>query len=108
MANYLLIQSKDPFEATTVAQDYQLAGDLAAEGHHVTLFCVQNGVLPTRKTAAPAALTELAPKGVTLLADDFSLQERGIAENALADSIAAAPLEQVVDQLANGTKTLWL
>lgn len=108
MSQYLLIQSKDPFENTTVAQDYKMAGDLAAAGHEVTLFCVQNGVLPTRESAAPTALTALAQKGVTLLADDFSLRERGIAESALADCVAAAPLEQVVDQLANGTKTLWL
>jgi predicted peroxiredoxin len=108
MTHYLLIQSRDPFEAATVKQDYQLAGDLATAGHQVTLFCVQNGVLPTRKAAVPDALTELPIKGVTLLADDFSLRERGIAEDQLADNIEAASLDRVVDHLASGAKTLWL
>ncbi len=108
MANYLLIESRDPFESATVTQDYQLAGDLASAGHQVTLFCVQNGVLPTRRGAAPSALTGLEAQGVTLLADDFSLQERGIDTASLASGIGVAPLEQVVDQLASGAKTLWL
>jgi hypothetical protein len=42
---------------------------------------------------------------VTVLADDFSLQERGITK--LAEGVAAAPIEVVVDHLAAGHKTLW-
>jgi len=47
----------------------------------------------------------LARSGVTVLADDFSLQERGITK--LAEGVAAAPIDVVVDHLAAGDKTLW-
>jgi hypothetical protein len=43
--------------------------------------------------------------GVTVLADDFSLQERGISK--LAEGITAAPIDAIVDRLAAGHKTLW-
>lgn len=108
MSDYLLIETRDHFEVAAVNQDYQLAKDLSNAGHRVTLFCAQNGVLPMRKSAAPAALTELPGEGVTLLADDFSLTERGIEQDDLADAIAVASLDLVIDKLAQGVKTLWL
>jgi len=108
MSDYLLIETRDIFETTTVRQDYQLAKDLASAGHRVTLFCAQNGVLPMRKTSAPAGLVELPREGVRLLADDFSLMERGIQEDDLAADIAVSALDHVVDQLAQGARTLWL
>ncbi len=51
MANYLLIESRDPFEARDVSYFYGLAADLAAQGDKVTLFLVQNGALASRKNA---------------------------------------------------------
>jgi hypothetical protein len=42
---------------------------------------------------------------VTVLADDFSLQERGIAK--LAEGVTAAPIDVVVDHLAAGHKAIW-
>jgi sulfur relay (sulfurtransferase) complex TusBCD TusD component (DsrE family) len=108
MANYLLIESKDPFEAADVPSDYQLAGDLAAAGNDVTLFLVQNGVLPARTSKHSQALTDLAGKKVTVLADAFSLKERGIDAGKLAEGVSAAELETVVDAMAAGHKTMWL
>lgn len=105
MAQYLLIESRDPFESNDVGFYYDLAKGLVEGGDQVTLFLVQNGVLPARPSAHSAALSALARSGVTVLADDFSLQERGIAE--LAEGIAAAPVEVVLDHLAAGHKTIW-
>jgi hypothetical protein len=42
-----------------------------------------------------------------VLADSFSLQERGISANRLLPGVKAAPLETVVDRLAGGCKALW-
>jgi len=42
---------------------------------------------------------------VKVLADDFSLQERGISK--LADGVLASPIDVVVDHLEAGHKTLW-
>ena len=105
MAQYLLIESRDPFESNDVAYYYDLAKGLVEGGNQVTLFLTQNGVLSARPSAHSAALSALARGGVTVLADDFSLQERGITK--LAEGVAAAPIEVVVDHLAAGHKTLW-
>jgi sulfur relay (sulfurtransferase) complex TusBCD TusD component (DsrE family) len=105
MAQYLLIESRDPFESNDVGYYYDLAKGLVKGGNQVTLFLVQNGVLPARPSAHSAALGALARIGVTVLADDFSLRERGIAQ--LAEGVAAASIDVVVDGLAAGHKTLW-
>jgi hypothetical protein len=105
MAQYLLIESRDPFESKDVGYYYDLARGLVEGGNQVTLFLAQNGVLSARPSAQSGALSALALNGVTVLADDFSLQERGIAK--LAEGVAAAPIDVVVDHLAAGHKTLW-
>ena len=105
MAQYLLIESRDPFESNDVGYYYDLAKGLVEGGNQVTLFLVQNGVLPARPSAHSATLSALARSGVTVLADDFSLRERGIAQ--LAEGVAAASIDVVVDDLAAGHKTLW-
>lgn len=107
MSRYLLIASRDPFEVNDVVHYYDLAADLRKEGNEVTLFLVQNGVLPARKSPKSEKLTSLAGSGVRVLADEFSLRERGIGANRLASGVQAAPLDVVVDELAAGAKTLW-
>ncbi len=105
MAQYLLIESRDPFESNDVGYYYELAKGLVEGGNQVTLFLAQNGVLAARPSARSAAFSALARSGVTVLADDFSLRERGIVK--LAEGVAAAPIDLVVDHLAAGHKTLW-
>ena len=107
MSAYLLIESLDPFESNDVAHYYDLAAGLAREGNEVTLFLVQNGVLAARRSARSDALRTLAGLGVEVLADEFSLRERGIRADRLASGVKSAPLDVVVDQLAGGRKALW-
>ena len=105
MTEYLLIESRDPFESNDVSYYYELSKGLVEAGNKVTLFLVQNGVFAARPSAHSAALSALCQSGVTVLADDFSLRERGIAK--LAEGVAASPIDVVVDHLAAGHKTLW-
>ncbi|HEV2040502.1 MAG TPA: DsrE family protein [Casimicrobiaceae bacterium] len=107
MAKYLLIESRDPFENNVVARQYDLAVNLVKEGSEVTLFLVQNGVFPARPGSRSSLLSNAALAGVQVLADDFSLRERGISANKLADGVKAAPLSVVIDQLADGRKAIW-
>ena len=107
MDKYLLIESRDPFEANGVSYFYDLATKLVQEGNTVTLFLVQNGVLPARRGSDASALAELAKSGVEVLADNFSLRERGIGTGSLVGDVKAAPLDIVVNQLAEGRKTIW-
>lgn len=107
MAKYLLIESRDPFESNDVAYFYDLAGALARDGNEVTLFLVQNGVLAARPSARSDRIAQLASAGVTVLADDFSLRERGIRTDRLVAGVQPAPIEVVIDRLAEGCKALW-
>ena len=105
MNNYLLIESRDPFETNDVGSYSELSKGLVEDGNEVTVFLVQNGVLAARPSAHSAALTALCQSGVKVLADDFSLRERGISK--LAEGVLAAPIDVIVDRLAAGHKTLW-
>jgi len=107
MANYLLIESRDPYESNDTRFCLDLARQLAAAKHDVTVFLIQNGVVPARPGANSAELDRLASAGVRVLADGFSLRERGIDERRLAPGIAAAPLAVVLDALADGAKVIW-
>jgi sulfur relay (sulfurtransferase) complex TusBCD TusD component (DsrE family) len=107
MARYLLIESRDPFEANETRFCCDLARQLAEGRNDVTLFLVQNGVLPARQSARSVELTRLAGGGVRVLADSFSLKERGIPELRLARGVQASPLDAVVDALAAGAKVIW-
>lgn len=107
MANYLLIESRDPWESNDTSTWQELATSLAAEGNTVTLFLVQNGVLPARRSSKSAALSALARAGVEVLADDFSLRERGIDAGRLADGVKPASIDVIVDHMAGGRKVIW-
>jgi len=107
MARYLIFGSCDPLEANDTARCYDVAASLAKEGHSVTFFLVQNGVFPARRNARSRALAALTGANVTVLADEFSLRERGITTDRMAAGVKAAPLDVVIDHLAEGAKTFW-
>ncbi len=107
MDKYMLIESRDPFDSNDVAFCYELAIGLAKAGNEVTLLLVQNGVLPARRGAKTDGLAAVLEAGVKVLADDFSLAERGIEASRLAAGIASTPLDVVIDHMAAGHKTLW-
>ncbi len=105
MASYLLIESRDPFESNDVGYYYDLSRALVEAGNDVTLYLVQNGVMAARPSTRSATIAALVQGGVKILADDFSLSERGIKK--LAPGIAQGAIDVVVDHLAAGHKTLW-
>jgi sulfur relay (sulfurtransferase) complex TusBCD TusD component (DsrE family) len=107
MASYLLIESRDPFEFQDVQRTFDLAASLAKNAENVTVFLVENGVFSARESSASQALVALAAQGVTILADAFSLKERGIHQTRLARPIASATVEDVVDALARDVRVLW-
>lgn len=107
MANYLLIESRDPWESNDAAVCQEWAAQLAKDGNTVTFFLVQNGVLPARRSSKSAGLSALAKAGVEVLADEFSLRERGIDAGRLADGVKAASVDVVIDQLAAGRKVIF-
>jgi len=109
MPSYLFIESRDPFETRDVEEGYRLLAELAAQQTPVTLFLVQNGVLVARQGARAEQFAALAahPR-VTVLADTFALQERGIPPNALVPGVQTSDMDTLVDLLmADGQKAIW-
>src|SRR5438128_10093947 len=108
MTKYLFIESRDPFESRDTRFVEEIATALKQRGHDVTVFLVQNGVLAARKNGRDSYVGRLAGAGVTLLADDFSLCERGIQKSELAPGIQQSKIELLVDTLLQeNTKAIW-
>lgn len=107
MSSYLFIESRDPYESSEVAAYYDLAAGLAKDGAQVTVLLVQNGVFAARKGSLAELVTRLAGAGVEVLADDFSLRERGIPADRLVAGVKPSPLDVVIDHLEAGRKTVW-
>jgi len=108
MSKYLLIQSRDAFESTAVRDHVEWAGALRRQGQDVAIYLVQNGVLSSRSGADNEDLQEAIAAGIEVLADGFSLQERGIGIREVARGVRPAALELVVDRLAAGWKAMFL
>jgi predicted peroxiredoxin len=107
MTKYLLIESRDPFDTNLVGDFTDLAKDLKSQGHEVTLYLLQNGVLPARKGPRSQMLADLVKAGINVLADDFSLAERGIDGKRLVDGVKTSNVDLIVDEMAGGAKTIW-
>jgi hypothetical protein len=108
MPGYLLIESRDPFSTQAVSGHVELAVALRRAGSNVALYLVQNGVLPCRAGADGDALHEALAAGVEILADDFSLRERGIRDADVARGVKPAAIDLVVKRLADAWKVLFL
>jgi len=97
MSSYLFIESRDPFDSR--------------DSHFVVETATQlkrSGVLAARKSARNSHLPRLAEEGITLLADDFSLRERGIQSGEMLPDIAESSIDALVDLLVQeNTKAIW-
>ena len=108
MTSYVFIESRDPFESRDSQFVVDTATALKQHDNEVTVFLVQNGVLGARKNAVGSHLPQLAKAGITLLADGFSLKERGMASTEINPSVRESSVETLVDLLVrDGTKAIW-
>ncbi len=107
MAKYLLIESRDPSDSSDAAYFSELVRGISSRGNETVLFLVQNGVFPARKGSKHNDAISGCVKGkVKVLADDFSLKERGITK--VVDGVETADIGQLVDLLFEpGTKAIW-
>ena len=81
--------------------------ELCRQGHDVTLFLVENGVIAARRGAAAGiAFDALSDTGAHILADDVSCRARGIRE--LAPGVSPSDLDHLADKIADGfDNILW-
>ena len=108
MANYIFIETRDPFDSRDTRFVEETAAALKNRRNNVTVFLTQNGVFACRRKADDPYLSGLIKAGVELLADDFSLSERGIGWEELHEGVRPASIEALVDALVQtDTKAIW-
>lgn len=105
MSDYVFIASESRLQSGDATHCLDLAVNLAELGHRVSVFMVQNGVFSARGDDQPLAAAARA--GISLLADDFSLRERGISERQVNSSVRVSSIDFVVDRLAAGDRVIW-
>ena len=107
MSNYVLIDSRGPFENADLEHLPKLAESLVAAGHAVTVFLLQNGVLGARRGSRLATyVAHLSRQHVQVLADDDALRERAVAH--IADGVRRSSLDELVGLLMERpTRVLW-
>lgn len=107
MAKYLVIESRDPFDSSDSRYFSELVQGISNRGNETILFLVQNGVLPARNGSKHnETISKLIQGKVQVLADGFSLRERGIQK--LVDGVGVAGMERLVELLLEpGAKSLW-
>jgi sulfur transfer complex TusBCD TusB component (DsrH family) len=107
MAGYVLIAARDPWDGPENEQVFELATSLAAARDSVSVYLAENGVLAARAGGGERWLRPLLSAGVSVFADPFALAERGIADDRIVDGVIRAPIEHLVDLLAEGRPSLW-
>jgi len=107
MARYLLIESRDPYESKSFGTRCDLAASLARDGNETTVILVENGVFAARSSGQIRELERTSRAGVSVIADEFALRERGIGASDLAQWIKAVRLEELIVQMGMGARALW-
>ena len=107
-SHYVFIESRDPFESADTGFVADAATQLQQRGRPVTVFLVQNAVLATRVGARGSEVPRMAEAGVRVLADGFSLRERGIDAAEMRAGVQPSSIDALVDLLIDpGTKAVW-
>ena len=108
MTNYVFIESRDPFVSRDTRFVEETAISLRKRGHEVTVFLVQNAVLAARQGARDSCIACMVEAGVNLLADDFSLCERGIQPTEVCTGVRPSEIDVLVDAITQeNTRAIW-
>lgn len=108
MAKYLLIETKGPLEGGGYAFD--LGGQLRGLKHDVTLYLLQDAVFTARKgfKDGEQLVANATRQGLTLLADEISLRQRGVVKERMSDQVNVSNMDELVDLLMERSeKAIW-
>ena len=108
MAQYLLIESKNPLEGGD--HSFELGKQLRALKHNVTIYLLQDAVFAARKRfeAGEKLVAVAKAQDMTLLADEVSLRQRGISNERRSDAVRVGKMEELVDLLMEKSdKAIW-
>ena len=107
MAKFLIVESRDLMEYRESDFVLNLASSLKKKGNETTLYLVENGVLAARKGSEDASkLTALSKEGVKVLAEDLSLNMRGVKDRA--EGVSESTMDALADLVLDGAdKVIW-
>jgi sulfur relay protein TusB/DsrH len=108
MGKYLLIETKGPFEGGAYAFD--LGGQLRGLNHDVTVYLLQDAVFAARKgfKDGEQLVANARKQGLTLLADEISLRQRGVVMGRMSDQVKVSNMDELVDLLMEKSdKAIW-
>lgn len=108
MTNLLLVLSKDPFttEIPNLALDIGLNAK-AKKGSNVSLYLIEDGVTAARKSEFGNKLLDAKKKGISILADDKSVQSRGLDGNLIA-GVDVKGIGTLLDRIVeDNTRIAW-
>lgn len=104
----VLLTARDPLRVADGEAPVQVAIDLVAEGHEVTLVLLEDAVTLAREGHRLAGVLAAAvADGVRVLAEEESLSRRAV--NRLGDGIKPTTFTEVVDLLMDRSdRQAWL
>ena len=107
MGKFLIVENRDLMEYRDSEFALELASALKKKGHETTLFLLENASLASRKGSEMSSkLTALSKQGVNVLAEDLSLQIRGVAERA--EGVSESNMETLAELILNGSdQVIW-
>ncbi len=108
MEHYLLVESRSLLDGGRYAFD--LGKELRAVPRRVTIYLVQDGVYAAVRggEAAQRLLDSAHADGIAVLADEASLQRRGIASSDVSDRARIGTMDELVDLVtAQVDKAIW-
>lgn len=98
MPDHLLIEGRGAWSGPACARFVGDAVTLAAAGHHVYLFLVQDGVTAALPGAVPA-LGDVLRLGGRIWVDDLSLGQRALAASDLVPGAEVVGIDAVAGRL---------
>ncbi len=107
MSKYVLVESRDVFSSAEVTGTVNMAVDLRKQGYRVTLFLSNKGLPEDDCSAFSERLREVSHAGVVVLADEQTLQERGLSAKKMPSHIKTASMKFVAEHLADGDIIIW-
>ncbi len=108
MSRYLLIETKSPLDGGDYAFD--LGQQLRDERHDVTVYLLQDAVFAARRRfeRGEGLLAEATRRGLTVLADEVSLRQRGVTGERLSPAARPSTMNNLVELLMERCdKAIW-
>lgn len=108
LSRYLLIETRGPLDGGDYS--FELARQLREDRHEVTIYLLQDAVFVARRSfqRGEALLAGAGQRGLTVLADEVSLRQRGVTGERLAPGVRPSGMGELVDLLMErADKAIW-